>query len=114
MPGQFAEQEFGDDGTGSDEWRKVSERLDAGSRRMRAIEDRLAEAERQRVETQRQLAQNTEVTLEIHSAIAAAKTGFKVLGLLGDVAKWLAAISGAALSLWALYQAFKAGGPPHK
>jgi len=84
-----------------EEWqRQITSRLDAGSKRMKAIEA--------------EVALNTEITAEIRDLILAAKVGFKVLGGLGLAAKWLGYVAAAAVSIWTAYQSFKAGGPPPK
>ena len=81
-----------------DQIARITSRLDAGSRRMKKIED--------------DIRANTVLTQDIHDLIVAAKVGFKVLGYLGAFAKWLGIIAGALVSVWAAIQVIKNGGPP--
>lgn len=87
----------GDVGT---ELASIKRRLDAGSKRMRKIED--------------EMAINTEITTEIRDLLAAAKLGFKVLGYLGSGVKWVGSIAAAVGAIWTLAQAFLHIGPPPK
>lgn len=74
----------------------IHERLDRGSARMDQM--------------QREMAANTDVTVEIRELMAAARVGFKVLGGLGIAAKWVAAIASAAAAVYGLIYAATHGG----
>lgn len=54
---------------------------------------------------------NTDMTQDVHDVILAARTGFKVLGALGQGVKWLGYLAAGLLSIWALIQAMAHGGP---
>lgn len=96
------------DGDHTDERiREITSRLDAGSRRMLAIEAELKEHKKE-------LALNTEVTTEIRDILRMGRAGLRVLGGLGSIAKWLGGIAAAALSIWGFVQTIKSGLPPHK
>lgn len=64
--------------------------------RMKAIEDELRE--------------NTTVTREVKELMEIGRSGFKVLGWIGVLAKWISAIAGAALALWGLWHGVKPPG----
>lgn len=76
----------------------IDQRLDAGSKRMKSIEQQLAE--------------NTELTRDVREFLETGRAGLRVLGVLGSVASWLGKLATAGLALWALFQAIKHGGPP--
>jgi hypothetical protein len=78
----------------------INERLDAGSKRMKGIEEALTT--------------NTEITQDIHDVIVAARVGFRVLGGLGQAVKWVGMVATGALGLWAFLVALKQGGPGPK
>ena len=87
--------------------------------RFKAIEDRLAEGsdrmgriEKAQTEISASLNSNTDMTSDIKGAIEAAKAGFKVLGWIGGVFKWLGAIAGGVAAIWALVYAMTHGGKP--
>ena len=77
----------------------IEGRLDAGAKRMDAM--------------QRELAANTEVTTEIRDLLASFKGGFRVAGWLAVAAKWLGGLAAAGTALWVLlYQATHNGQLP--
>ena len=76
---------------------KIDDRLDAGSRRMQAIE--------------RQLQENTDLTRDVLQVMEIARSGLRVLGALGTAAGWLSRFTAAGLAIWAFVQAVKSGGP---
>lgn len=78
----------------------IEERLDRGSQRMDLIDESLKE--------------NTELTREIRDLIAAARLGFKVLGGLGMVFKWIGTVATAGLAMWAAIYAITHNGVPPK
>ena len=67
----------------------MQQRLDQGDRRMKKIEDNLAE--------------NTTFTKEIREIVLMGKSFFKVTGWLGNGIKWIATVVAAAGSLWYLF-----------
>jgi uncharacterized protein (DUF697 family) len=56
---------------------------------------------------------NTELTQEIRDVMVAAKVGFKVLGGIATVIKWVGMVAGAAVAIYsAVYIALHGGTPP--
>lgn len=82
--------------------------------RLAAIEDRLERGSERMDLLDAELDRNTELTQEIRDIMAAARVGFKVLGGLGTVAKWIGTIAGAGVALYSLWYAITHGGatPP--
>lgn len=78
----------------------IEDRLDKGSERMKAIELELRD--------------NTTTTREVRDLLEIGRSGFKVLGWMGVLAKWIAAVAGAAAAIWGLLHLGDAGGvkPP--
>ncbi len=75
--------------------------MDAGAKRMAAIEKALAE--------------NTEITEQIRDFLAAFRGGFRVLGWLGSGAKWVGGLAGAAVAIYsAVYAITHNGNLPGK
>jgi hypothetical protein len=88
------DDEDGDDGVPSrlspEEWQAVIEhRLRRGSERMAALE--------------RGLSANTELTAEIRDLLELGRNGLRVLGYLGAVARWVAAVVAAGATLYGLF-----------
>ena len=90
--------------------------------RLAAIDARL-DAGRERMETiERSLKDNTAATLEgnrdvreVLEMIATVKGGIRVLGWIGGLARWTAAIVGAVMALYgAIYAITHHGAPPPK
>ena len=50
------------------------------------------------------------ITSDIHEILDVTRSGFKVLGWLGDVAKWVTKIAAAAGTIWGLHNIIKHGG----
>ena len=86
---------------------EISGRLDAGDARMGRIE---ADQKFMRAE----LVANSEMTSDIHTAIAAARTGFKVIGWLGACAKWIGVLAAAAVAIYTAFYAMLHGGATPK
>ena len=85
---------------------EISSRLDTGDARMGRIE---AAQKSMRAE----LVSNSEMTSDIHAAIAAARAGLKVVGWLGACAKWLGVLAAAAVAIYtAFFAAFHGGATP--
>lgn len=78
----------------------IDARLDAGDQRMGRIETAQAE--------------NNTMTAEIRDLITATKAGFKVLGQIGAVARWVGWIAGAATAVLGFLHLLKTGHPPPK
>jgi len=76
----------------------IEARLDRGSDRMQAIELELRD--------------NTTTTREVRELLELGRNGFKVLGWIGTVARWLTAIAAAAAAIWGLFHMGDAGGKP--
>jgi peptidoglycan hydrolase CwlO-like protein len=87
--------------------RSIAERLDAGSKRMKAIEAQLAEQSQK-------IAENTSLTRDIRDLMEMARAGFRVLGVMGTAARWIGVIAAAGVSVWTLIQTIKSGHPPSK
>lgn len=82
------------------------------------IEDRLAEGDgrMQALEIQLQalrgeLATNTTKTEDIHAILVYARSGLKVLGVIGAVVKWCGGIAAGVGAIWGLWHAYRNGGP---
>lgn len=84
---------------------EFSARLDAGDKRMQAIEVQLAENTRLTVA-------NAETTQLIKELLDGAKAGFRVLGTLGTGIRWVGGVTGGATAVWVAWQNFKGGGKP--
>jgi hypothetical protein len=52
------------------------------------------------------LARNNEMTALLLELFSAAKTGFKVLGWVGEAVKWVGMIAGGAAAIYAAWKAF--------
>lgn len=81
-----------------DDIEQIQRQLTDGGTRMTAIES--------------ELRMNTSVTADVRALLDAARVGLKVLGALGTAATWAAKIAGAAVALYAAWQAIKHGGTP--
>lgn len=98
----------------------LHQRLNDGDLRMGRIELSMTEAMLRLEENTRLTIENTELTQrnaettqDIKDLIVAARLGFKVLGGLGAIVKWLGVISAGALAIYsALYAATHGGVPP--
>jgi hypothetical protein len=93
------------------------ERLDAlemakadGETRMNEIEAALKRNTEVTVKTAKFVEDNSGILLELSDAFKTARGGFKVLGWLGTVAKWLGGVSAAGMALWGAYYAATHGG----
>jgi hypothetical protein len=81
--------------------------------RLRAIESRLHKGGQRMDVLEEALLVNTGLTRDIHDILAAAKTGFKVLGWTGTAIKWLGMVAGAALAIYtAVYASLHGGATP--
>lgn len=85
----------------------IHQRLTDGERRMQAME-------RNQVEIRDELRLNTEITGDIRSLMHAARLGFKVLGGLGVLVKWLLSAGAAAAAIWTAFYVATHGGTPPK
>lgn len=81
--------------------------------RLAAIEARLARGGERMDDIERQLTENTRVTVEVRDILGAIKGGLKFLGWMGVVVKWIGAFTATAASIWGLvYMATHGGKPP--
>lgn len=85
----------------------IHDRLNAGDKRMEAIESQLVENTRLTIE-------NTEITKDIKEVLDAARLGFKVIGGLGSLAKWTGSIAAALAAIWGFVYLLTHGGVPPK
>jgi hypothetical protein len=58
------------------------------------------------VQVEANLERNNEMTALLLELFSAAKTGFKVLGWVGEVVKWAGMIAGGAVAMYAAWKAF--------
>lgn len=77
---------------------RIDQRLDNGSDRMDLMQE--------------ELTRNTEVTTEVRDLLQMAKAGLRVLGGIGQAARWFGGLAAAAAAIWALWQAIRHGTPP--
>lgn len=82
-----------------DRFADVADQFTAGEKRMQTIEDKVSE--------------NTVITADIHDFLVAARTGFKVLGWLGEGGKWLVKFATPFVALWGIWNSWHNGAPPH-
>ena len=85
----------------------IHERLDAGDKRMQAIEAQLEE-------NTGLTRENTEITKDIKEVLDAARLGFKVIGGIGAAAKWIGSIATAIAAIWGVLYLLSHGGVPPK
>ena len=78
--------------------------------RFALVDDRLSLGDQRMSSIEMNLAKNTELTSDIHEILDVTRSGFKVLGWLGDVAKWVTKIAAAAGTIWGLHNIIKHGG----
>lgn len=76
----------------------IERRLDRGSERMGAIESDVAE--------------NTAITREIRELLELCRSGLRILGYLGAVARWAMPIVGLCGVAYGWYQAIRHGSAP--
>ena len=81
----------------------IEDRLDTGSRRMELIENELRE-------NTADGRTNNAMTAELLDLFQTAKGGFKVLGGLGVIFKWLGTIAAAAVAIYTALYAITHGG----
>lgn len=80
----------------------IEERLEAGDKRMAALESELKAA-------RDELARNSEITQEIRDILAAVRLGLRVLGGIGQLVKWLGALAAAVAAIYGAWQAITKG-----
>jgi hypothetical protein len=90
----------------------VHERFAKGIERMDAIEQMMLENQKASAATAAVVAENMAITKEMKDAFDLAKTGLRVIGVLGTVAKWVATIAGALAAVWATVYGSGHGGKP--
>lgn len=85
--------------------RAIEARLGAGTQRMDALEAAM------RANTA-MTAGNEALLKEVLDIMTTAKAGFRALGWLGAVVRWVGGLAAAGAALWALYQSIRNGTPP--
>ena len=90
----------------------VHERFAKGIERMDAIEQMILANQKASVDTAAAVAEHMAITREMKDAFDLAKTGLRVVGVLGTVAKWVATIAGALVAIWAAIHGTGNGGKP--
>lgn len=88
----------------------VHERFAKGIERMDAIERMMLANQQASVATAAAVAEHMALTKEMKDAFDLAKTGLRVVGVLGTLAKWLATIAGALAAIWAALHGTGHGG----
>lgn len=73
--------------------------------RLASIEAELLQGRGRMDRMETSMSANTEMTSEIRDVIVAAKVGLRVIGGIGTVAKWVAAIAGAVVAVYAALRA---------
>lgn len=83
--------------------------------RLADINQRLARGDTRMASIEADLASNTAITREIRDLMDAARLGLRMLGGMGQVAKWLGMVAAAAVSIYtAAYMLTHGGQPPTK
>lgn len=94
-------------------WRaNVERRLNDGAETMRGLRDDIAANTATTNQVQATTTQVQADTSELVSLLKSFQGAFAVLNMIGKAAKPLASIAMAASAVWALWVAFKSGGPP--
>jgi hypothetical protein len=83
--------------------------------RLADIDQRLARGDTRMASIEADLASNTAITREIRDLMDAARMGLRMLGGLGQAAKWCGVLATAAVALYtAGYMLLHGGQPPSK
>lgn len=82
----------------------LNDRLDRGAEKMSGLSDEVNAL-------RGELKANTETTVEVRDLLDVGRGGLRVLGWIGHAARWVAAIAGGLLALFALVHALKTGQP---
>jgi hypothetical protein len=80
--------------------------------RLTDIDQRLARGDARMAAIEAALASNTDLTREIRDLMDAARLGLRMLGGMGQVAKWLGMVAAAAVSIYTAVYMIKHGGQP--
>lgn len=78
------------------------------------IDGRLNRGAQRMDDMQAELSRNTLVTTEVRDLLQVARAGLRVLGAIGQAARWVGGLAGAAVAIWGLWQAIRHGTPPPK
>ena len=81
----------------------INERLVNHCTRLDGIETRLDNGAKRMERIEKTLDENTAMTREVVEILDAGKAAFKLLHQIGVFAKWLSAIGGAVVSVWAVW-----------
>ncbi len=81
--------------------------------RLAAIEQRLQRGDDRMGTIERNVAENTAITREIHEILQLGRNGLRILGALGTATKWLASLIAACGAAWGVLTAARPGVPPH-
>lgn len=79
-----------------------------------AIHKRLDDGDARFASVEKKIEENTGITQDIRDILQAVRSGLKVLGGLGEIAKWFSYIAAGILGAWSLFKAWKTGTPPGK
>ena len=83
--------------------------------RLADIDQRLARGDTRMASIEADLAGNTAITREIRDLMDAARAGLRMLGGIGQVAKWAGMVATAAVAIYtAVYMLTHGGQPPTK
>jgi hypothetical protein len=83
--------------------------------RLADIDQRLARGDARMASIESDLSANTAITREIRDLMDAARLGLRMLGGLGQVAKWSGMVATAAVAIYtAVYMLLHGGQPPTK
>lgn len=71
----------------------IDERLDRGAARFDELQRAVAEL-------QRAMRENTEITTEVRDLLQLGRAGLRLLGIVGQVIRWIAMVAGGAVAIW--------------
>jgi hypothetical protein len=92
--------------------RQLAEQLAEVAVMLRSVDDSLRKGDSRMGDIEAELVSNSAVTLEVRDILSAAKGAFKLLGWIGALAKWTAAVGGAITTLYVGAYTAKHGKPP--
>jgi hypothetical protein len=71
----------------------IDKRLDRGAAR-------IAELQMSVAELQREMRENTAITTEVRDLLQLARAGLRLLGIVGNVVRWVGMVAGGAIAIW--------------
>jgi chromosome segregation ATPase len=80
--------------------RQLAEQLAEVAVAMHSVDKCLRKGEERMGSMEAELSANSAVTIEVRNILSAAKGAFTVLGWMGSLAKWTAAVGGAIVSIY--------------